>query len=47
MGNRQIIRKRNRYSSYKGTIGKIADNKVKRQFSASQPKTNATLMLRV
>ena len=35
----KVIRKRNRYSSYKGTIGKIADNKVKRQFSASQPKT--------
>lgn len=34
----KTIRKRNRYSSYKGTIGKIADNKVKRQFKANQPK---------
>ncbi|MGX5377514.1 IS3 family transposase [Ligilactobacillus sp. LYQ135] len=34
----KTIHKRNRYSSYKETIGKIIDNKVKRQFKANQPK---------
>ena len=34
----KTILKRNRYSSYKGTIGKIVPNKIKRQFNANQPK---------
>ena len=32
----KFIRKRNRYSSYKGTVGKIARNEINRQFSADQ-----------
>lgn len=32
------IHKHNRYSSYRGTIGKIADNIIKRQFKANKPK---------
>ena len=34
----KTIRKRNRYSSYKGTIDKIADNKIKRNFTSEKPK---------
>lgn len=34
----KTIRKRNRYNSYKGTVGKIADNHIKRQFNADKPK---------
>lgn len=34
----KVICKRNRYNSYKGTVGKIADNKIKRQFTANHPK---------
>ena len=33
----KVIRKRNRYSSYRGTIGKIAGNEINRDFSADQP----------
>lgn len=32
-----IARKRRKYSSYKGTIGKIADNYIKRNFEANRP----------
>lgn len=32
-----IIRKKRKYSSYKGTIGKIADNLLNRNFKASKP----------
>lgn len=34
----KVIRKRNRYNLYKGTIGKIADNKINRQFNAKRPQ---------
>ena len=34
----KAIRKRNRYSSYRGTIGKIAGNEIKRHFGAAQPR---------
>lgn len=34
----KVIRKHNRFNSYKGTVEKIADNKIKRQFTASHPK---------
>ena len=32
-----IIRKKRKYSSYKGQIGKIADNHIKRDFEATAP----------
>jgi len=32
-----IIRKKRKYSSYKGRIGKIADNHIKRNFEATAP----------
>ena len=32
-----IIRKKRKYSSYKGQIGKIADNHIKRNFEATAP----------
>ena len=34
----KTIRKRTRYNSYKGTIGRIAGNEIKRHFSAAQPR---------
>lgn len=34
---RSIIRKKRKYSSYKGQIGKIADNHIKRDFEATAP----------
>ena len=37
----KVIRKRNRYSSYKGTVGKIAGNEINRHFSADQPRKKA------
>ena len=37
----KVICKRNRYSSYKGTIGKIARNEIKRNFSSDQPRKKA------
>lgn len=33
------VRTRRRYSSYKGTVGKIADNLLKREFAAEAPNT--------
>ncbi|WP_234287422.1 IS3 family transposase [Anaerococcus obesiensis] len=35
-------RKSRKYSSYKGTIGKIADNKIKRNFKVEKPYTQIT-----
>ena len=32
-----IIRKKRKYSSYKGQVGKIADNHIKRDFEATAP----------
>ena len=37
LGLRSIIRKKRKYSSYRGTIGKIADNLLKRNFKADKP----------
>ena len=37
LGLKAIIRKKRKYSSYKGTIGKIADNILNRDFKASKP----------
>lgn len=37
----KVIRKRNRYSSYKGTVGKIAGNEINCYFSADQPRKKA------
>ena len=37
MGLQSIIRKKRTYSSYKGTVGKIAENLVQREFEASKP----------
>lgn len=37
LGIHSIIRKKRKYSSYKGTIGKIADNLIKRDFEAEKP----------
>lgn len=34
---KSIIRKKRKYSSYKGTLGKIADNLLNRNFKASRP----------
>lgn len=35
-------RKTRKYSSYRGTIGKIADNKIKREFKIDKPYTQIT-----
>lgn len=32
-----LVRKKRKYSSYQGTIGKVADNLIQRQFYASKP----------
>ncbi len=37
LGLKSIIRPKRRYNSYKGTIGKIADNLLKRDFKADRP----------
>ena len=37
LGLKSIIRKKRKYNSYKGTIGKIADNLLKRDFTADKP----------
>lgn len=37
MGLKSIQRPKRRYSSYQGTIGKIADNLLKRNFKADEP----------
>lgn len=37
LGIHSIVRKKRRYNSYKGTIGKIADNLLKRNFKAEKP----------
>ena len=37
LGLRSIIRKKRKYSSYRGTVGKIADNLLKRNFKADNP----------
>ena len=34
---KSIVRKKRKYSSYKGTLGKIADNLLKRNFKANKP----------
>ena len=34
---KSIMRKRRKYSSYQGTIGKIANNHIKRNFEANKP----------
>ncbi len=37
LGLKSIIRKKRKYSSYKGTVGKIADNLLNRNFKANNP----------
>ena len=37
LGLKSIIREKRKYSSYKGTVGKIADNLLKRDFKANKP----------
>ena len=37
LGLKSIVRPKRRYSSYKGEIGKIADNLLKRNFKAEKP----------
>lgn len=37
LGIHSIVRKKRRYNSYQGTIGKIADNLLKRNFKAEKP----------
>ena len=37
LGLKSIVRKRRKYSSYKGTVGKIADNLLERNFKADKP----------
>ena len=39
---KNFSRKSRKYSSYKGTIGKIADNKIKRNFKIEKPYTKIT-----
>ena len=39
-----IIRKKRKYSSYKGQIGKIADNHIKRNFEATAQIKNGLQM---
>lgn len=37
MGLYSIVRKKRKYSSYQGTVGKVAENLIKREFEASRP----------
>jgi len=37
MGLRSIVRQKRKYSSYKGTVGKIAENWIQRKFKADAP----------
>ena len=37
LGLHSIIRKKRKYSSYKGTVGAIAENLIQRDFEASRP----------
>ena len=37
MGLYSIVRKKRKYSSYKGTVGKVADNLINREFEAEKP----------
>ena len=37
LGLKSIVRQKRRYNSYKGTIGKVADNLLKRDFKAAKP----------
>ncbi|CAM2754649.1 IS3 family transposase [Erysipelothrix tonsillarum] len=37
MGLHSIIRKKRKYSSYKGTVGTIIENRVQRNFEADKP----------
>lgn len=39
---KNFSRKTRKYSSYKGTVGKIADNKIKRNFKVEKPYTQIT-----
>lgn len=40
MGLHSTIRKKRKYSSYKGNVGVVADNHIARDFEASIPNTN-------
>ena len=42
MGLKSIQRPKRRYNSYQGTIGKIADNLLKRDFKANKPNEKWT-----
>ena len=37
LGLKPLKRNKRKYSSYKGTIGKIADNHINREFYANKP----------
>lgn len=37
MGLHSIVRRKRKYSSYKGTVGKVADNLIERNFEAENP----------
>ena len=39
---KSFSRKSRKYSSYKGQVGKIADNKIKRNFKVEKPYTQIT-----
>ena len=39
---KNFSRKTRKYSSYKGTVGKVADNKIKRNFKVEKPYTQIT-----
>ncbi|MCD3501479.1 IS3 family transposase [Streptococcus equi subsp. equi] len=41
MGLKARIRRKRKYSSYKGEVGKKADNLIKRQFEGSNPTRSA------
>lgn len=45
LGLKGIRRNKRKYSSYKGTIGKIAPNLIRRDFFAPMPNMNGTLTL--
>lgn len=45
LGLKPLKRNKRKYSSYKGTIGKIADNLIERDFNADKPNKNGIQML--
>ena len=43
LGLKPLKRNKRKYSSYKGTVGKIAENLIERNFHADNPNENGML----